>query len=113
LGQQSESIRRYVKLPNDLAAGTMRKVDIEGRPVCLARTSDNALFAIDDTCSHGEASLSQGYLDGHEIECPMHTGTFNLATGEAVAAPATVPLRVYEVELADEHLVLTERPLAE
>lgn len=65
--------------------------------VCLYRI-DGQVYATQDKCTHGEASLSEGYVLGEEIECPFHQGTFHIPTGKAMAAPCTVDLRIYEVK---------------
>lgn len=52
-------------------------------------------------CSHGQASLADGYLEDFTIECPLHQGTFDIRTGEPTAAPCTVPVRTYPVKVED------------
>lgn len=52
-------------------------------------------------CTHGQASLADGYLEDFLIECPLHQGTFDIRTGEAVGAPCTVPVRTFPVRIAD------------
>ncbi|MGV9669041.1 MULTISPECIES: bifunctional 3-phenylpropionate/cinnamic acid dioxygenase ferredoxin subunit [unclassified Gordonia (in: high G+C Gram-positive bacteria)] len=56
-------------------------------------------FAIDDTCSHSDYSLSDGYLDGDQIECELHYATFSVRTGEALTAPATDPVGTYPIRI--------------
>jgi len=91
---------------NDLAPGELRQVVVGGRPICLARTLDGRTFAVDDTCSHEEAWLSEGYLTGAEIECPMHASVFDLATGEPTSLPATEPIATHEVTSDGADLVV-------
>lgn len=63
---------------------------------------DGEFYVTDDTCSHGEASLSEdGVLEGNEVECTWHFGRFDVRTGEACAMPCTHPLRTWKVELRD------------
>ena len=62
---------------------------------------DGEYFATADLCTHGAASLADGYLDGELIECPLHQGTFNVKTGAAVGAPCTLAVRTYPVMLRD------------
>ena len=64
--------------------------------VCLYRLQGE-IYATQDTCTHGEASLAEGYVDGDNIECPFHQGLFDIRSGKAVGAPCTVDLKVYEV----------------
>ncbi len=59
------------------------------------------MHAIDDRCSHAEASLSEGDVDDGEIECWLHGATFDLTTGEATALPATAPVAVHTTTVAD------------
>lgn len=58
-------------------------------------------FATSDVCTHGQAFLSDGYLDGHLIECPLHQGLFDVRTGAAAGAPCTVPVRSFPVKIED------------
>jgi len=63
---------------------------------------DGAFYATADRCTHGEASLSEdGILDGKEVECSWHFGTFDVTTGEPCAMPCTVPLRTYSVSVIE------------
>lgn len=63
--------------------------------------SEGAYFATADMCTHGLASLADGYLEGFTIECPLHQGTFDIRTGEAVDAPCTVAVRTFPVKVVD------------
>ncbi|MDP9821148.1 3-phenylpropionate/trans-cinnamate dioxygenase ferredoxin subunit [Nocardioides massiliensis] len=101
------------RLPSasDLAPGQLRRVEVAGRAICLARTQDGGLFAIDDTCTHEEETLSEGELMGCELECPFHFARFDLRTGEAVALPATEPVRTYRVEVDGDDVLIEEPPL--
>ncbi|GGB53700.1 ferredoxin [Tistrella bauzanensis] len=62
---------------------------------------DGAYYATADICTHGRAFLSDGYLDGHLIECPLHQGLFDVRTGAPVGAPCTVAVRSFPVKLED------------
>ena len=57
---------------------------------------DGEFFVTDDNCTHGPGSLSEGYLDGHIIECDFHNGAFDIRTGEVVAPPCMIPLKIYK-----------------
>ncbi len=65
-------------------------------------------FCTDDLCSHGEASLAEGYVDDAQIFCPFHMGSFCISTGEPRAAPCSVPIRAYDV-IEREGLLFIER----
>jgi naphthalene 1,2-dioxygenase system ferredoxin subunit len=58
-------------------------------------------FATSDICTHGQASLSEGFLDGHLIECPLHQGLFDVRTGEPAGEPVTEPVRKYPTKVED------------
>ena len=77
------------------------RVEIAGRPALAVYRVDGEYFVSDDTCSHGEASLSEGSVDRAGIECPWHGGTFCLRTGKALNFPAELPIRVYPTTLRD------------
>ena len=83
---------------DDLAPGTARRFDVDGHRVALVRIADD-FYAIGDTCSHADFSLSEGDVwgDEREIECPKHGSTFSLTTGEPQTLPATQPVPVYEI----------------
>jgi len=86
----------------DLAEATARRVDVDGVAVALVRLGDT-VHAIGDTCSHADVSLAEGLVDADEcaLECWRHGSLFSLETGEALTLPATRPVPVYEVEVAD------------
>ena len=60
---------------------------------------DGSVFATDNICTHGHARLCDGFLDGHEIECPLHQGKFDVRNGSPTCAPVTEPLKCYPVRI--------------
>lgn len=78
----------------ELPEGAALRVDVDGADVCVVRTRGE-VFAIDDTCSHAEVSLSEGDVDGCFIECWLHGSRFDLRTGEPTSPPATEPVPSY------------------
>ena len=100
---------RHVVGPlESLASCTARRFEVEGRSIAVIRI-DDAVYAIGDTCSHAEVSLSEGevYTDTCEIECIKHGSTFDLKTGEPLTLPATQPVPVYDVVVEDGQVVVT------
>ncbi|MDE5458801.1 Rieske 2Fe-2S domain-containing protein [Bradyrhizobium sp. CSA112] len=75
------------------------RFDHGGRTFLIARSPEGVYFAIDGHCSHEKVHLADGIVDGHIIECPKHFGTFDYRTGEALALPACIDLRSYEVKV--------------
>lgn len=84
----------------DISEGEVKKCAAGEAVLALARIA-GAFYCVDDTCTHGEFSLSEGEVDVEEctLECPKHGSLFDLKTGEAITLPATRPVRVYEVLL--------------
>jgi len=89
----------------DIPAGTALKVEVNGTPVAVFNV-EGRLFAIGDTCSHEEASLSEGEVIDIEVECPRHGAMFDLATGVPQTLPATRPVPVYEVKVEGDSIWL-------
>jgi len=79
-----------------LAPGTALRVDGEV-PIAVFRTDDGDLYAIDDTCTHQDASLADGWIEGCEVECPLHSSRFDLRTGAVDQPPAKRPVRTHRV----------------
>lgn len=77
------------------------KVDIDGVPIAVVRDSNGEVFAIGDTCTHGDISLSEGFVEDDTLECWAHGSKFSLKTGKPITLPAYEPVPVYKVELID------------
>ena len=84
----------------DLAAGEVIGVEAGGRSIAIY-DCDGALFATDNICTHAYACLSDGWLDGNTIECPLHAARFDVRTGQVLDPPATEDLQTYPVRLVD------------
>ena len=69
-----------------------------GRELALY-SAGGEIFATDNLCTHGHARLCDGFLDGHEIECPLHQGKFDVRTGQPTCAPVTEAIRSYPVKI--------------
>jgi 3-phenylpropionate/trans-cinnamate dioxygenase ferredoxin subunit len=76
-------------------------------PIAVFHTEDGELFAIDDTCTHQDASLADGWLEGCEVECPLHASRFDLRTGAVDAPPAKKPVRAHQVHVEDDMVYVT------
>lgn len=84
----------------DIPPGHAARVEIDGVPVAIFNC-DGHFYALDDTCSHQEASLSEGDLDLDRcvIECPLHGSSFDLRTGDPLTLPAVEPVHAHQVEV--------------
>ena len=83
---------------DDFAASDAIAVAAGGKQIAIYLIH-GTVFATDKHCTHGDASLCDGFLEGHEIECPLHQGRFDVRTGAATGAPATVALATYPAKL--------------
>jgi len=82
-----------------------------GAIVAVFRVSDE-FYVIEDLCSHGNASLAEGFLEDFDIECPFHGGKFDIRTGEPTAFPCAEAIKVYEVKVSDGVLFAKVTPQA-
>ena len=88
-------------LASELEVNEIRQVELDAREPIAIYNLDGEYFATDDTCTHGNASMAEGDIDGSEVYCPFHMGAFDIRTGEATVAPCSVPLKTYEVVIED------------
>lgn len=95
---------------DDLDEGTAivvpSKVSGWPEPIAVFRDGE-AFYALDDTCSHEQASLSEGWIEAGEVECPLHQSRFDLRTGKVACLPATRPVRAHQVEVRDGQVWLS------
>ncbi|GAA4225877.1 3-phenylpropionate/trans-cinnamate dioxygenase ferredoxin subunit [Streptosporangium album] len=70
-------------------------------PIAVFHTDDGEIYAVDDTCTHQDASLADGWLEGCQVECPLHASRFDLRTGKVDGPPAKLPLRTHRVVVED------------
>jgi len=80
----------------DIKPGRAIRVKLGDHAIAIARTKSGDVKAIDDKCSHGEISLSEGFVDDETIECCAHGAKFSLETGAPLSLPAYEPVAVYE-----------------
>ncbi|WP_366843511.1 non-heme iron oxygenase ferredoxin subunit [Rhodoluna sp.] len=91
---------------DEIKAGKAIRVKIGDDAIAIAKTKSGDVYAIDDKCSHGEISLSEGFVDKDTIECWAHGAKFSLATGEALTLPAYEPVKTYEVIIENDEIFL-------
>ena len=91
----------------DLEEAAPRRIEIEGKKLSIVLLNER-IYALDDTCSHEDVSLSEGEVDIAEcaLECWKHGSLFSLETGEALSLPATKSVKTYEVRIVDNDVVL-------
>ncbi len=89
----------------DLSPGEMMTVDLGQERVLLVNVEGD-VYACEDVCSHAYASLGEGDLNGKEVECPLHGACFNVITGEVLSPPADENVRVFELRIDGEDILV-------
>ena len=92
---------------DSFSASPVQTVEISGSVVAVFKV-DNEFFAIQNRCSHAEASLSEGEVYDCKVECPLHGAEFDLKTGEALTLPATKPVATYTTEVNENSVLVKE-----
>lgn len=82
---------------DELSPASAKKVIVDGKPVAVVMDSAGIVHAIGDTCTHGEISLSEGFVEDDAIECWAHGSKFSLLTGKPRNFPAYEPVPVFAV----------------
>ncbi|MCU1526799.1 MAG: non-heme iron oxygenase ferredoxin subunit [Frondihabitans sp.] len=85
----------------DVSVSDALRVVIDGTPVAVVRDSEGQLHALGDTCTHGDISLAEGFVEDDTIECWAHGSKFELTTGKPLTLPAYEPVPVYSVSVID------------
>ncbi len=95
----------------EVAPGSAIAVNVDGTAVAVVRAGDD-VFAISDECSHAAIPLSEGEVEGCEIECWLHGSRFDLRTGKPSGPPATEAVPTYAVSIVgDDVFVDVASPL--
>jgi 3-phenylpropionate/trans-cinnamate dioxygenase ferredoxin subunit len=84
---------------DDVASGEALAVTVDGVELAVVHTEDDDWYAIYDECSHAAIALSEGDVEGCEIECWLHGSRFDLRTGKPTGLPATEPVPIYPVQV--------------
>lgn len=89
----------------DVPEGDVMAVQVGGKEIALYEVG-GGVFATDNICTHGHARLSDGFLEGREIECPLHQGRFDVCSGKALCAPLTDAIKTYAVRIENLRVML-------
>lgn len=89
----------------DLPKDDVVCVEVEGHDIAIY-TAGSDVYATDNLCTHGHARLCDGFLDGYQIECPLHQGKFDVRNGNALCEPATEALRSYAVQITGTRVLV-------
>ena len=90
---------------DDVAEGCVIKVEKDGLELAVYQV-EGEFFVTDNACTHGPGEMSEGFLEGHVIECDFHQGQFDIRDGHIVGPPCIVPLKTYTVVPNDDAVVI-------
>lgn len=90
---------------SEIPVGQFKQLVANGKPILICHTAEG-FFAIDDTCTHDDGPLADGFLDGNAIECPRHGARFDVKTGQVLCLPAAVGVRSYPVAVNGEEITV-------
>lgn len=90
----------------DLTEGEGLRIDSVTPPIAVFLAADGSVHAVDDTCTHQDASLAAGWVEDCRVECPLHESTFSLITGEVDQPPARRPVRVHQVTIDGDDVLV-------
>ena len=95
---------------SDIELGSAVRVVIDGTPIAVVRDSAGVVHAIGDTCTHGDISLAEGFVEDDTLECWAHGSKFSLLTGKPITLPAYEPVPVFTVSIVDGDVFIDPTP---
>ena len=103
----AEMNRDFVKVAdtNDIKPSQMKAVEVDGENICVVNV-EGKYYAIGNVCTHEGGPLSDGTLDGYEVECPWHGSKFDVRTGKVTNPPADTPEPTYEVKVEGNNVLI-------
>lgn len=111
MSDEPTSSWRPLCLAEHVEVGMPVRVVVDGLPpLAVFLLEDGLHYATDDTCTHGQASLSEGFIEGDEIECPWHSGRFCIKDGRPTGVPAVDPIRTYRTQVVDGQVCIAAAP---
>jgi len=97
---------KRVAMLTDVPSGTVYGVDIDGDRIAICNV-DGEITAMSGTCTHADADLCDGDIEDGCLVCPLHYASFDARTGHPMEPPADEPLRVYEVKIEGEDILVS------
>jgi nitrite reductase/ring-hydroxylating ferredoxin subunit len=89
----------------DVPEGEALQVRVGNQPIAIYRINGQ-FYATQDICTHAHAHLTDGYVEGDCVECPLHAGIFHIPTGKPVGGPVQIPLKVYPVKVEGDTVLI-------
>ena len=94
---------RVVAKTNEIQVEQFKPVEVQGKRLLICHT-ESGFYAIDDTCTHDDGPLADGWLEGNAIECPRHGARFDVTTGKVLCLPAAVGIKSYPVQVEGDQV---------
>ena len=91
---------------SDLVQDEARRVEVDGVAIAVVLDGNGEVHAIGDVCTHGDISLSEGFVDGESLECWAHGSAFSLRTGKPLNLPAYEPVPVFAVTVDGDDVLI-------
>ena len=88
---------------NEIPVGQFKPVQAAGKRLLVCHT-ESGFYAVDDTCTHDDGPLADGWLEGEAVECPRHGARFDVKTGKVLCLPAAVPIQSYPVTVDGDNV---------
>ena len=85
----------------ELEENKAHRVVLDGVAIAIVKDSSGTVHAIGDTCTHGDISLSEGFVEDETLECWAHGSKFSLVSGKPLTLPAFEPVPVYDLTIVD------------
>ncbi|THG33110.1 non-heme iron oxygenase ferredoxin subunit [Naasia lichenicola] len=95
---------------DDITLESATRVVVEGIPIAVVKDSAGVIHAIGDTCTHGDISLSEGFVEDDTLECWAHGSKFELTSGKPLSLPAYEPVPVFDVTIVDGDVYIDPTP---
>ncbi len=102
---------KYACSLKEVKPGTTKKICFPGQAPILIANVDGTIYAVDDTCTHEDSSLSLGCLRGDKVKCTLHGSWFSVVTGEPSEEPADEPLNRYSIYLRHDEIWVSTSPI--
>ncbi|HEY0259205.1 MAG TPA: non-heme iron oxygenase ferredoxin subunit [Lacisediminihabitans sp.] len=96
---------------DEIELGTALRVTIDGTAIAVVRDSAGGVHALGDTCTHGDISLAEGFVEDDTLECWAHGSKFSLTTGKPLNLPAYEPVPVFAVSIVDGDVYIDPTPV--
>ncbi|MGO1435757.1 MAG: Rieske (2Fe-2S) protein [Canibacter sp.] len=96
---------------DEVAVDTPVRVELDGQDIAVVRDSAGDLFAVGDRCTHGDISLSEGFVEGENLECWAHGSQFSLRTGWPQNLPAYEPVPVFDLKVENDEILIDPTPI--